>query len=243
MILYPAIDLKDGQCVRLKRGAMEEATVFNADPEAQAKAFADAGSPWLHVVDLNGAFAGKSVNADAVRAILGATAMQVQLGGGIRELWQIEAWLTAGLARVILGTVALRNPALVKEAAKLFPGKVAVGIDAKAGMVAVEGWAEVSDMEATTLARMFEDAGIAAIIYTDIARDGVMQGPNLEETAKLAEAVNIPVILSGGISSLDDIRAVKAAENRGIAGVIVGRALYEGAVDLAEALEVVNGEQ
>jgi phosphoribosylformimino-5-aminoimidazole carboxamide ribotide isomerase len=239
MILYPAIDLKDGACVRLKRGAMEDATVFGHNPAAQAKAFADAGSPWLHVVDLNGAFAGKSVNAEAVEAILEATDMQVQLGGGIRELWQIEAWLQAGIARVILGTVALRDPALVKQAARQFPGKIAVGIDAKAGMVAVEGWAEVSDMEATTLARMFEDAGISALIYTDIARDGVMQGPNLEETARLAEAVNIPVILSGGISSLADIRVVKAAESRGIAGVIVGRALYEGAVDLKEALRVV----
>lgn len=239
MMLYPAIDLKDGQCVRLKRGLMEEATIFNDSPEAQAKLFEDAGCPWLHVVDLNGAFDGKSTNEVAVRSIRAAVGMQMQLGGGIRSIAAIEAWLDAGVNRVILGTVALRNPQLVKEAAKRFAGKIAVGIDAKDGMVAVEGWAEVSDMRAIDLARQFEDAGVAAIIYTDIARDGIMQGPNLEETAALAEAVSIPVILSGGIASLADIRAVKARAASGINGVIVGRALYENAVDAREALAVL----
>ncbi len=239
MMLYPAIDLKDGQCVRLKRGLMEEATVYNDSPEAQAKAFADAGCPWLHVVDLNGAFDGKSTNELAVRAIRKSVTMQMQLGGGIRSMEAIEAWLDAGVNRVILGTVALRNPQLVKDAAKQFAGKIAVGIDAKSGMVAVEGWAEVSDMRAVELARQFEDAGVAAIIYTDIARDGMMGGPNLEETAALAQAVSIPVIVSGGIASLDDIRAVKARASSGISGVIVGRALYEGAFSARDALQAL----
>lgn len=239
MMLYPAIDLKDGQCVRLKRGLMEEATVYNDSPEAQAIAFADAGCPWLHVVDLNGAFDGKSTNEQAVRAIRKSVTMQMQLGGGIRSMEAIEAWLDAGVNRVILGTVALRNPQLVKDAAKQFAGKIAVGIDAKSGMVAVEGWAEVSDMRAVELARQFEDAGVAAIIYTDIARDGMMGGPNLEETAALAQAVSIPVIVSGGIASLDDIRAVKARASSGISGVIVGRALYEGAFSARDALQAL----
>lgn len=238
MILYPAIDLKDGACVRLKRGDMEQATVFNADPAAQAKAFEDAGCDWLHVVDLNGAFDGKSTNEAAVRAIRSAVTMKMQLGGGIRSMESIESWLAAGVTRVILGTVALKNPALVKEAAKRFPGQIAVGIDAKAGMVAVEGWAEVSDMRATDLAKRFEDAGVAAIIYTDIARDGLMGGPNLEETAELAASVRIPVILSGGVSSLVDLAAIKQMDV--LEGAIVGRALYEGAFSAHEALELLR---
>ncbi len=237
MMLYPAIDLKDGKCVRLKRGLMEDATVFNDSPAAQAKQFEEAGCPWLHVVDLNGAFDGKSTNEEAVRAIRKEVRMQMQLGGGIRSLEAIEAWLDAGVNRVILGTVALKNPALVKEAAKKFPGKIAVGIDAKNGFVAVEGWAEVSDMKAVDLARAFEDAGVAAIIYTDIARDGVMGGPNLEETAALAVSVNIPVILSGGVSSLLDLAAIKQMDK--LQGAIVGRALYEGAFTAREALDIL----
>lgn len=238
MMLYPAIDLKDGTCVRLKRGLMEEATVFNEDPAAQAKLFEEEGCPWLHVVDLNGAFDGKSTNEAAVRAIRNAVNMKMQLGGGIRSLEAIDAWLEAGVDRVILGTAALKQPQLVKDAAKAFPGKIAVGIDAKGGMVAVEGWAEVSDVNATDLARKFEDAGVAAIIYTDIARDGVMGGPNLEETAALAGAVKIPVILSGGVSSIIDLAAIK--QMHVLAGVIVGRALYEGAFTPREALDILE---
>lgn len=238
MMLYPAIDLKDGKCVRLKRGLMEEATVFSDDPAAQAKLFEEAGCPWLHVVDLNGAFDGKSTNEAAVRAIRGAVKMKMQLGGGIRSLEAVRAWLDAGVDRVILGTVALRNPQLVKDAAKAFPGKIAVGIDAKGGKVAVEGWAEVSDVKATDLAKKFEDAGVAAIIYTDIARDGVMGGPNLEETAALAASVKIPVILSGGVSSLTDLAAIK--QMHVLDGAIVGRALYEGAFTPGEALHVLG---
>ena len=237
MMLYPAIDLKDGQCVRLKRGLMDEATVFNNSPAAQAKQFEDAGCPWLHVVDLNGAFDGKSTNEKAVRAIRAAVNMKMQLGGGIRSLDAIKAWLDAGVDRVILGTVALKNPQLVKDAAKAFPGKIAVGIDAKDGRVAVEGWAEVSDMRAVDLAKQFEDAGVAAIIYTDIARDGIMQGPNLEETAALAASVTIPVILSGGVSSLIDLAAIKQMDV--LEGAIVGRALYEGAFSAREALDIL----
>lgn len=238
MMLYPAIDLKDGACVRLKRGDMAQATVFNPDPVAQAKAFEDAGCDWLHVVDLNGAFDGRSTNEAAVRAIREAVKMKMQLGGGIRSMESIESWLAAGVNRVILGTVALKNPALVKDAAKRFPGQIAVGIDAKAGMVAVEGWAEVSDMRATDLAKRFEDAGVAAIIYTDIARDGLMGGPNLEETAELAASVHIPVILSGGVSSVVDLAAIKQMDV--LEGAIVGRALYEGAFTPHEALELLR---
>jgi len=237
MILYPAIDLKDGNCVRLLRGDMEAATVFGADPAAQARAFQDAGAEWLHLVDLNGAFAGKPVNAAAVEAILSAISVPAQLGGGIRDMATIEAWIERGLSRVILGTVAVENPALVREAAMAFPGKIAVGIDARKGHVATRGWAEETDVMATDLARQFEDAGVAAIIYTDIDRDGAMQGPNIAATEALARAVNIPVIASGGVSSMADLDALRATGV--IAGAISGRALYDGAIDLAEALRAL----
>jgi phosphoribosylformimino-5-aminoimidazole carboxamide ribotide isomerase len=239
MILYPAIDLKDGQCVRLLRGEMEAATVFSDDPASQAAAFAAAGCEWLHLVDLNGAFAGRPVNAEAVEAILARVSVPAQLGGGIRDMETIEGWLAKGLSRVILGTVAVENPALVREAARAFPGKVAVGIDAKGSMVATRGWAEVTDVEATDLARRFEDAGVAALIYTDIARDGAMEGPNVAATEALARAVSIPVIASGGVSSLDDLAALKATGV--IAGAISGRALYDGAIDLGAAIALLKG--
>ncbi|MCR8725362.1 1-(5-phosphoribosyl)-5-[(5-phosphoribosylamino)methylideneamino]imidazole-4-carboxamide isomerase [Frigidibacter sp. ROC022] len=239
MILYPAIDLKDGNCVRLLRGDMAAATVFGTDPAAQARAFAEAGCAWLHLVDLNGAFAGQPVNAAAVEAILAAVKVPVQLGGGIRDMATIERWLDRGLARVILGTVAVENPELVRAAAAAFPGRIAVGIDARKGRVATRGWAEETEVMATDLARSFEDAGVAAIIYTDIDRDGAMQGPNVAATGALARAVRIPVIASGGVSSLDDLRALEATGV--IAGAISGRALYDGAIDLAEALAVTGG--
>ena len=241
MILFPAIDLKDGQCVRLKLGDMEQATVYNPDPGAQAKAFEDQGFEWLHVVDLNGAFAGETVNGAAVDAILKATKNPVQLGGGIRTLAHIETWLTRGLARVILGTVAVRDPALVIEACKKFPGKIAVGIDAKGGKVAVEGWAETSELTAEELAKRFEDAGVSAIIYTDIERDGILKGLNLEATAKLARATKIPVIASGGLASIDDVKALLRPDARKLEGAISGRALYDGRIDPAEALAVIRG--
>ena len=239
MILYPAIDLKDGQAVRLVRGDMDQATVFNDDPAAQARAFVEAGCEWLHLVDLNGAFEGAPVNAAPVEAILAATAVPAQLGGGIRDMKTIESWLSKGLARVILGTVAVENPALVREAAKAFPGQVAVGIDARGGKVATKGWAEETDVEVTDLARSFEDAGVAAIIYTDINRDGAMQGPNIEATAALANAVSIPVIASGGVSSIDDLTALRNC-GAPLNGAISGRALYDGAIDLREALKVMK---
>jgi phosphoribosylformimino-5-aminoimidazole carboxamide ribotide isomerase len=239
VILYPAIDLKDGQCVRLVRGDMAQATVFNASPADQARRFAEAGARWLHVVDLNGAFEGRPVNAGAVEAILSAVDRPVQLGGGIRSLETIEMWLAAGVSRVVLGTVAVKNPALVRDACRRWPGQVALGIDARGGRVAVEGWAEVSDLEARDLALRFEDAGAAAIVYTDIDRDGVLQGPNVAATAALAKAVRTPVIASGGVSSLADLQALAAAP--GIAGAIVGRALYDGRVDLARALAALAG--
>jgi len=237
MILYPAIDLKDGAAVRLVHGEMDSATVFNTDPAAQARTFVDAGCAWLHLVDLNGAFAGTPVNAAPVEAILKACPVPAQLGGGIRDMATIEAWLDKGLARVILGTAAVEDPILVREAARAFPGKVAVGIDARGGKVATKGWAEETNVDATALARRFEDAGVAAIIYTDINRDGAMQGPNVEATAALANAVTIPVIASGGVSSLADLEALKATG--AISGAISGRALYDGAIDLAAALKAL----
>ena len=239
MILYPAIDLKDGHCVRLLRGDMDAATVFGEDPGAQAAAFAAAGCDWLHLVDLNGAFAGAPVNGAAVEAILSAVDVPCQLGGGIRDMATVEMWLSRGVARVILGTVAVENPDLVRQAARAFPGRVAVGIDAKGGLVATRGWAEVTAVQAVDLARRFEDAGVAAIIYTDIDRDGAMGGPNVAATEALARAVAVPVIASGGVSSMADLLALR--ETRVIAGAISGRALYEGAIDLAGALAALNG--
>ncbi len=240
MILYPAIDLKDGNCVRLFKGEMSQATVFNDNPAAQAKAFQDAGCQWLHLVDLNGAFAGEPVNAKPVEEILATCSIPAQLGGGIRDIATIERWLGKGLARVILGTIAVRDPALVKEAARLFPGQVAVGIDARDGMVAVEGWAETTDVTALDLAQKFEDAGVAAIIYTDIDRDGAMQGPNVAATAALANAVSIPVIASGGVSSMNDLRALKEC-GAPLDGAISGRAIYDGKIDLAAAVTLLAG--
>ncbi len=234
MILYPAIDLKQGRCVRLVRGDMAQATVFNDDPAAQARAFRDAGAAWLHIVDLDGAFAGKPVNGAAVEAIVDAVDIPVQLGGGIRDFATIESWLARGVERVILGTVAVKDPDLVVAACAKWPGQVAVGIDARGGRVAVEGWAEDTDVEVAALAHRFADAGVAAVIHTDIDRDGVLKGANVAATAALARAVPVPVIASGGIASLDDISALVA--ERCIAGAIVGRALYDGRIDLAEAL-------
>ena len=239
MILYPAIDLKDGACVRLLRGDMDKATVFGTDPAAQARAFVAAGCDWLHLVDLNGAFAGQPVNAAAVEAILAAVPVPCQLGGGIRDMATIEGWLAKGLARVILGTVAVEDPALVRQAARAFPGRVAVGIDARKGRVATKGWAEETDVMAADLARRFEDAGVAALIYTDIDRDGAMQGPNVAATEALARAVSIPVIASGGVSRLADLVALR--DTGVIAGAISGRALYDGAIDLGQALAVLRG--
>ncbi|WP_422023766.1 1-(5-phosphoribosyl)-5-[(5-phosphoribosylamino)methylideneamino]imidazole-4-carboxamide isomerase [Pyruvatibacter mobilis] len=240
MILFPAIDLKDGQCVRLVQGDMDRATVFSDTPAEQAKVFESQGFEWLHLVDLNGAFEGKPVNGDAVEAILKTVSLPAQLGGGIRSMQQIEAWLDKGIARVILGTAALRDPQLVIEACKTWPGKIAVGVDAKDGYVAVEGWAEVSDIQALDLAKRFEDAGVAALIYTDISRDGAMQGMNVAGTAELANSVGIPVIASGGVTNLDDLHALKAANAPGIIGVISGRAIYDGRLDPAEALAVLK---
>jgi phosphoribosylformimino-5-aminoimidazole carboxamide ribotide isomerase len=242
LILFPAIDLKDGQCVRLKLGEMASATVYNPDPAAQAGAFEQQGFEWLHVVDLDGAFAGESRNGAAVEAILAATRNPVQLGGGIRSLQHIEAWLAKGLARVILGTVAVRDPDLVKAACKAFPGRIAVGIDARGGKVAVEGWAEASELEAVELARRFEGAGVAAIIYTDIDRDGVLAGINWEATIALADAVSIPVIASGGLASLADIVRLTMPDAARLEGAISGRALYDGRIDPAEALAVLRGQ-
>lgn len=241
MILFPAIDLKDGQCVRLKLGLMDQATVFNDSPADQAKAWADAGYEYLHLVDLNGAFEGKPVNAPAVEAIIAATDLPVQLGGGIRDMATIEAWLDRGITRVILGTVAVKNPQLVKDACKAFPGKVVLGIDAKGGYVATEGWAEASDLSAIELAKQFEDAGAAAIVYTDIDRDGILAGVNVDATVALAEAVSTPVIASGGVASIDDLIALKATNCAGIEGVISGRALYDGRIDPDEAIKVLKG--
>jgi phosphoribosylformimino-5-aminoimidazole carboxamide ribotide isomerase len=240
LTLYPAIDLKDGQCVRLRRGVMEQATVYSTDPAAQARAWQEAGFAWLHVVDLDGAFAGRPVNEAAVRAILAAASVPVQLGGGIRDMARVEAWVSAGVRRVILGSAAIKSPALVRDACRAFPGRVTVGIDARDGLVAAEGWAETSDMTARDLARRVEDAGAAAIIYTDIARDGMLSGLNLAQTVALGEDVSTPVIASGGVGGLGDLDALKhAAAGTRIEGVIVGRALYDGRINPADALALL----
>ena len=241
MILFPAIDLKDGQCVRLKLGEMDQATVFNDDPAAQARCFEAQGFTYLHIVDLNGAFSGKPVNAAAVEAILAAITIPAQLGGGIRDLATIEMWLAKGVRRVILGTAAVRNPALVKAACRAFPGRIAVGIDAKGGRVAVEGWAESSELTAIELAGRFEDAGVAAIVYTDIERDGILKGLNLPATAELARATKIPLIASGGLASIDDVKALLQPEYHALEGAITGRALYDGRLDPKAALALLAG--
>ena len=241
MILFPAIDLKDGACVRLRQGDMDAATVFNADPAAQAREFESQGFEWLHVVDLNGAFEGKPVNEAAVEAIFAAVHIPIQLGGGIRDLDTIITWLNKGIDRAILGTAALRDPALVREAARDFPGCIAVGVDAREGKVAVEGWAQTSEVTALDMARRFEDAGVAAIIYTDIARDGVLEGLNLDATAELAKAVAIPVIASGGLVGIKDVRKLLEPRYAMLEGAITGRALYDGSLDAAEALALIAG--
>ena len=240
MILFPAIDLKNGECVRLQQGDMARVTVFNTDPAAQARAFEQQGFEYLHVVDLDGAFAGKPMNAQAVESMLKSVTMPVQLGGGIRDLATLEAWLTKGIARVIIGTAAVRDPAFVKQAAKKYPGRVAVGLDARDGNVAVEGWAETSQVTALEIAKRFEDAGVAAIIFTDIARDGLLKGINWDATIALAESISIPVIASGGLSSIDDIHAMLSPRARKLAGAIAGRALYDGRVDPNEALSLIR---
>jgi phosphoribosylformimino-5-aminoimidazole carboxamide ribotide isomerase len=241
VILFPAIDLKNGECVRLERGDMERATVFSSDPAAQAQDFERQGFGYLHVVDLDGAFAGQPVNAAAVERILAATRMQVQLGGGVRDLRTVAGWLEKGVSRVIIGTAALKDPDFVREAARLFPGRVAVGIDARDGRVAVEGWAMQSDVSALDLGRIFEDSGVAAIIYTDIARDGVLQGLNIAQTVALAEALSIPVIASGGLASIEDIERLLQPDCAKLAGAISGRALYDGRLDAREALALLKG--
>ena len=240
MILFPAIDLKNGLAVRLEQGDMARATVFNRDPAEQARIFAAQGFQYLHLVDLDGAFAGRPMNAAAVERILAAVQIPVQLGGGIRDRATIEAWLGKGVTRVIIGTAAVRNPALVKEAAGAFPGRIVVGLDARDGKVAVEGWAATAELSALELARRFEDAGVAAIVYTDVARDGMLKGLNLDATVALADAVSIPVIASGGLASIDDVRALLAARAQKLAGAIVGRALYDGRLDAAEALNLIR---
>src|SRR3954471_4725077 len=240
MILFPAVDLKNGQCVRLEQGDMARATVFNLDPAAQAKSFAAQGFEYLHVVDLDGAFAGKPMNAQAVESMLRDVTMPVQLGGGIRDIGTVEAWLAKGIARVIIGTAAVRDPALVKAAAKAFPGRVAVGLDARDGKVAVQGWAEISEVTALEIAKRFADAGVAAIVFTDIARDGLLKGLNLEATIELAEAVAIPVIASGGLASIEDVKALLTPRAKKLAGAIAGRALYDGRLDPASALALIR---
>lgn len=240
MILFPAIDLKDGQCVRLVRGLMDQATVFNDSPADQARAFVGQGFEYLHLVDLNGAFEGRPVNAAAVDAILSAINIPVQLGGGIRDLATIETWLSKGITRVIIGTAAVKNPDLVIEACKTFPGRIAVGLDAKDGFVATEGWAEVSTLSVLEMANRFQDAGVSAIIYTDIARDGVLEGLNIEATVALADAISIPVIASGGLSDIEDIRRLVATKCKGLEGAISGRALYDGRIDIPAALKLLK---
>lgn len=239
MIFFPAIDLKDGVCVRLIKGDMDQATVFNDSPADQARQFANAGAQWIHVVDLNGAFAGAPVNEAAVKDII-AAGIPVQLGGGVRTMATVDAWFSAGVARLILGTAAVKNPDLVRKACRAYPGRIAVGIDARGGRVATEGWADVSELTTLDLAQRFVDSGVAAIIHTDIDRDGVLAGPNVAASAELARAVPIPVIVSGGVSSLEDLKAVKAEASSGIAGVISGRAIYDGRIDLKDAVALLN---
>ena len=243
MILFPAIDLKNGEVVRLEQGDMTRATIFHRDPAEQARLFAAQGFKYLHIVDLDGAFAGRPMNATAVERVLAAAKIPVQLGGGIRDRATIDAWLRKGVTRVIVGTAAVRDPALVKDAANSFPGRVAVGLDARRGKVAVEGWAKSSELSALEIARRFEDAGVAAIVYTDIARDGMLKGLNLEATIALADAVSIPVIASGGLASLDDVRALMTPRAQKLAGAIVGRALYDGRLDAAEALKLIGASR
>jgi phosphoribosylformimino-5-aminoimidazole carboxamide ribotide isomerase len=240
MIIFPAIDLKDGQCVRLKRGIMADATVFNADPAAQGRAFQDQGFEWLHCVDLNGAFEGKSANAEAIKSIRAAINLPMQLGGGIRDMAAVEFWLGAGITRVILGTAALTNPQFVKDAARAFPGRIVVGADAKGGFIATEGWADVSTLTPIELGKRFEDAGVAAVLFTDIDGDGLLQGVNVKATAALASALSIPVIASGGVGSIADIENLKAANEPNIEGVVVGRALYDGRIDPGAALALAR---
>lgn len=240
MILFPAIDLKEGRCVRLVQGDMEQATVFNDDPAAQAASFESQGFSWLHLVDLDGAFAGKPMNAEAVRGILERVTIPVQLGGGIRTMKTVEGWLKHGIARVIIGTAAVKDPAFVREAARLFPGQVAVGIDARDGRVAVDGWAELSEISAVELGHRFEDAGVAAIVYTDIARDGILKGLNIEATLELANSLTIPVIASGGLASMDDVRRMLEPDCAVLEGAITGRALYDGRLDPDEALQLIR---
>jgi len=240
VIIFPAIDLKDGRCVRLRRGEMETATVFNDDPAAQAREFAEAGFKWLHCVDLNGAFEGRSANTEAVKAIRAAVALPIQLGGGIRDMKGVEAWLGAGITRVILGTAALADPGFVRQAARTFPGRIVVGADAKGGRIATQGWAETTELTPAELGERFEDAGVAAILFTDVDRDGLLHGVNVRATAALARAVSIPVIASGGVSGLGDIEALLAADEPNIAGVVIGRALYDGRIDAKAALTLVN---
>lgn len=236
MILYPAIDLKDGQCVRLLRGEMEAATVFNDDPTAQALSFVEQGAEWLHVVDLNGAFKGRPVNLQAVGDILKSVSIPIQLGGGIRNMDAIDTWLSAGISRIILGTAALTNPQLIREACAAYPGKIVVGLDGRGGKVAVEGWAKQSEISILEMAEMYEDAGVAAIIYTDVGRDGAMEGPDVQGTLALCQAVTVPIIASGGVASMNDLLAMKQLEPVGLSGVIVGRALYDGAINLSDAV-------
>ena len=241
MILFPAIDLKNGEAVRLQQGDMARATVFNSEPAKQAKQFEDQGFEWLHLVDLDGAFAGKPVNALAVASILKAVKIPVQLGGGIRNIATVESWLSEGISRVIIGTAAVREPAFVKEAARKFPGKVAIGIDARGGKVAISGWAEETQLEAAEVAKLFEGAGVAALIYTDVERDGMLQGLNLDSTIALSESVSIPVIASGGFASINDVKALLQPRARKLEGAIAGRALYDGRIDPAEALKLLKG--
>ncbi len=242
MILFPAIDLKDGACVRLIKGDMEQATTFNTDPVAQAQEFKDLGCEWIHIVDLNGAFEGRPVNDSVVKQIISHVSLPIQLGGGIRDLALVETWISSGIQRIVIGTAAVKNPDLVKEACRLFPGQIAVGLDAKGGKVAVEGWAEETDLTALEMAKRFEGAGVAAIVFTDIDRDGVLTGPNIEATVSLANSISIPMVASGGVSSLKDIQNLVATECPGIEGVISGRAIYDGRLDVKEALAVLKGK-